>query len=72
LKFLRIDDAFEREKQVKGWTKAKKEALINGRKDLLHDLASCKNRSHFQRNLEKTSLEIPPIEGGGQNPDTLA
>jgi putative endonuclease len=29
--FDRIDDAFWREKQVQGWSRAKKEALIDGR-----------------------------------------
>ena len=29
--FSRIDEAFYREKQVQGWSRAKKEALIEGR-----------------------------------------
>jgi len=28
--FQRIDDAFYREKQIQGWSRKKKEALING------------------------------------------
>ena len=28
--FDRIDEAFKREKQLQGWSRAKKEALING------------------------------------------
>jgi len=28
--FERIDDAFYREKQIQGWSRKKKEALING------------------------------------------
>jgi len=35
----RIDDAFYREKQVQGWRRAKREALINGDPDLLPTLA---------------------------------
>jgi len=31
------------EKQVKGWYRAKKEALVAGRFDLLKELARCKN-----------------------------
>jgi putative endonuclease len=38
--FDRIDDAYYREKQVQGWGRKKKEALINGRLDLLPHLAS--------------------------------
>ncbi len=37
--FDRIDDAFYREKQVQGWRRAKKEALINGQYDKLRELA---------------------------------
>jgi putative endonuclease len=43
------------EKQVKGWTKAKKQALINGDFELLHKLAKCKN---------DTSHEIYKESGG--------
>ena len=35
----RIDDAFYREKQVQGWTRRKREALINGTPELLPALA---------------------------------
>jgi putative endonuclease len=35
----RIDDAFYREKQVQGWRRAKREALINGAPELLPSLA---------------------------------
>jgi len=37
--FQRIDEAFNREKQVQGWSRKKKEALINGSSDLLPTLA---------------------------------
>jgi len=35
----RIDFAFNREKQVQGWNRKKKEALINGESNLLPKLA---------------------------------
>jgi putative endonuclease len=35
----RIDDAFYREKQVQGWSRKKKDALIKGEPYLLHKLA---------------------------------
>lgn len=47
--YARIDEAFYREKQVQRWTRAKKEALIEGRLDDLKDLAACRNWSHYQR-----------------------
>lgn len=37
--FESIDDAFYREKQVQGWNRAKKEALIQEKYDLLPELA---------------------------------
>ena len=45
--FERIDFAFNREKQIQGWSRAKKEALINGHKHLLNDLSSCQNESNY-------------------------
>jgi putative endonuclease len=42
--YLRIDDAFRREKQVQGWSKKKREALINGEHHLLPELAKSVNR----------------------------
>jgi putative endonuclease len=36
--------AFRRERQIKGWSRAKKEALIGGDKQRLKDLSRCRNR----------------------------
>jgi putative endonuclease len=44
-------EAINFEKQVKGWTRAKKVALISNKLDLLHEYAKCKNEtSHEKRN----------------------
>lgn len=45
--FNSIMDAIEAERQIKGWSRSKKEALIRGDFELLHQLAECKNESHF-------------------------
>ena len=45
--FDRIDDAFYREKQLQGWSRKKKEALINGDFNLLKKAASCRNDINF-------------------------
>ena len=37
--FNRIDEAFYREKQVQGWSRKKKEALINGEQNKLPELS---------------------------------
>ncbi|MBE3085141.1 MAG: GIY-YIG nuclease family protein [Bacteroidetes bacterium] len=44
--------AIEYEKQLKGWTRAKKIALINNDLDLLHELAKCKNRTSHEVQAE--------------------
>jgi putative endonuclease len=38
-------EAINYEKQLKGWTKAKKQALINNDVESLHKLAECKNET---------------------------
>jgi len=47
--FQGIDEAFFREKQVQGWSRKKKEALINGEYDKLPDLSknSTKSKNPF-------------------------
>jgi putative endonuclease len=44
-----VADAFEREKQVQGWNRKKKQALIAGDTNLLHKLAECQNETHYLR-----------------------
>jgi len=44
--FRRPIDAIKYEKQIKGWTRAKKMALINNNLEKLHELAECQNDSH--------------------------
>lgn len=46
--FLNINDAISAERQIKGWTRKKKEALIKGNFDLLHNLADCKNETNYK------------------------
>lgn len=54
--FERIDDAFYREKQIQGWSRKKKEALILGNEHLLPDLS--RNYTQYGAN------SLPePVEG---------
>ena len=46
--FDRIDEAFYREKQVQRWSRKKKEALIKGMPEELHNLAECMNTTHYK------------------------
>ena len=41
--YQRIDEAFYREKQIQGWSRKKKEALIKGELEKLNELAKCVN-----------------------------
>ncbi|GAB3003458.1 hypothetical protein GCM10027284_21480 [Cyclobacterium sediminis] len=66
--YQRIDEAYYRVKQVEGWSRKKKEALINGDHNLLPALA--KNYTQYPRNVVSTSsttVDVPssePVEGG--------
>jgi putative endonuclease len=42
--FQFIHEAFNREKQIQGWSRKKKEALIKSRRDLLPELSKSKNK----------------------------
>ena len=44
----KIYKAFIREKQVQGWSREKKEALIKKLPDELRKLAECMNETHFK------------------------
>ncbi len=50
--FPRIDEAFYREKQIQGWSRKKKEALMQGMTEELKKLAECMNATHC-RNYKK-------------------
>lgn len=73
-----LKDAVERERQIKGWSKVKKKALIEGNFHMLQLLSQCNNLSHHKyKDLEKgldyarrtnrssTTLRVG-ILGGGQ------
>jgi putative endonuclease len=50
--FQNIFEAFFREKQVQGWSRRKKEALIAGQHPELPRLAECANETHY-RNFKR-------------------
>ncbi len=43
-----IAKAFYKEKQVQGWRREKRQALIEGRLGDLSGLAECKNKAHYK------------------------
>ena len=43
--FSDIDDAINAERKIKKWSKKKKEALIEGNVELLHELSKCTNET---------------------------
>jgi len=50
--FQQVEQAIAFEKQLKGWTRKKKEALIKKEWKKLKDLAACKNETSF-KNFKK-------------------
>jgi putative endonuclease len=46
-RFTNINEAINAEKQIKGWSRAKKEALIIGDFDLLRKLSKGKNKNGY-------------------------
>jgi putative endonuclease len=51
-KFQNYNQAIAWEKQIKGWTRAKKKALIQNNWEKLRDLSQCSNDSH-SKNYQK-------------------
>src|ERR1041384_1088006 len=47
LRLDRIDTAFKREKQLQGWSRKKKEALMRGDDNSLSFYAACRNSTHY-------------------------
>jgi putative endonuclease len=60
--FDRIDFAFLREKQIQGWSRNKKEALINSDTNKLRELAECKNITHFSNKVTLVLGEKDPLK----------
>jgi putative endonuclease len=72
--YERIDQAFYREKQVQGWNRKKKEALINGMPQKLHELAECMNETHYKNysNGGFGSAQPPQPPQSPQSPRSLS
>ncbi len=72
--YHRIDIAFYREKQIQGWSRKKKEALIRGDLNELHLLAECKNESHHKNFGADTadSSDFKQLKNSGGNTGPLS
>ena len=62
--YERVADAFNREKQVQNWSRAKREALIKGTPELLPALAKKK----FEKQKVQEDTESMPSAGGLDTP----
>jgi putative endonuclease len=49
--FTDINEAMKREIQIKGWTRKKKQALINNYPGQLHTLSKCKNETSYENKI---------------------
>ena len=65
--YSRIDTAFYREKQIQGWCRKKKEALIKGELTEIHMLSECKNRTHYN-NIPVPVTSAPLSDRNESNP----
>ena len=62
--FHRIDEAFYREKHIQGWTRKKKEALINTMPDKSHSFTKCLNiNSHIDSDSAQPTDSERPLSG---------
>jgi len=66
--YERIEQAFYREKQVQGWSRKKKEALINGETNRLHQLSECQNVTHYKRFIQiRHSVSFSTVPAAKEN-----
>ena len=61
--FKRIDKAFNREKQIQKWSRAKKEALINNDIELLKELSKSKNTQKVPDLKDGEPMDGEPMDG---------
>jgi len=54
--FTTISEAFYKEKQIQGWSRKKKEALIKNKMGSLPRLSECKNETHYSNKKASTPL----------------
>jgi len=72
----RVEDAYIREKQIQGWSRKKKEALMAGDWRRVHGLAECQNASHSRNiglspRLRSGNAAQPTLlDSGDSNPST--
>jgi putative endonuclease len=70
----RIDKAFYREKQVQGWSRRKKEALINGQQHTLPELSRSGKKQLMDSEVspERMNPAVEPVETPGTALDRLS
>lgn len=68
----RVSDAYYREKQVQGWSRKKKQALIAGDTNLLHRLAECQNETHYSRLADFDGDGFGFVQPSQTNTQTIA
>ena len=59
--FDRVEDAFRREKQVQGWSRAKRLALVKGRGDKLPELSKKRNWTAGMNVSRETGSNLGPV-----------
>lgn len=54
--FMEPNKAIEFEKKIKKWSRAKKQALIDGNFDKLQNLSECRNATHHKYNPDNDEI----------------
>jgi predicted GIY-YIG superfamily endonuclease len=60
--FPDMSQAVALERQIKRWTRKKKEALIRGDFDALHYLSACGNETHYENSARRRHGERSPAK----------
>jgi len=60
--YHRVDIAYKREKQIQGWSRKKKWALINAKMNLLKSFSICQNSTHSGIRLMNVNSNASDIE----------
>ena len=66
--FDRIDEAYYRERQIHGWSKKKKEALINDMPEKIHEYAKCINDTYYKISMAKKNGDITTLASTDAQP----
>lgn len=66
--FDRIDEAYYRDRQIHGWSRKKKEALINDMPEKIHKYAKCISETYYKISMAKKNGDIVTLASTDAQP----